>query len=713
MQSNATKGLVTGTCTKVLGESTYLYSVTFYDIKGRVIQVQSTNIAGGTDVVTTQYNFTGSPLLSITRHEKPGASEQILTVATYMTYDDLGRLATISKQLNGTVNGQNINTPEQVIVSNRYNAMGELVTKRLHRTNQSFVPVSADPAVGQPGVVYGSEIVSNQYNSAQHTYIAKKRVRLTAGFRPSSGNKFKGRIGYSQQDAEAYNDAMQSAVFFQSVDYRYNIRGWLAAINNADLNSAAPGAPDLFGMELAYHQDIGIGTASPQFNGNISAIKWSTNQGLGTGTTPSELGYKFTYDALNRLTAADHLQRTTAWVASGSFHENNLTYDLNGNIKTLNRKGANASNMDQLAYTYDPSSPNQLQKVDDNGLGGEGFKDGNSIGNDYSYDANGNMYVDKNKSITNIRYNHLNLPDTVEKNTGEYIKYLYDASGRKLSQQVFNASNALQKRTDYIGDVFYENDTLKFVNHEEGRIVMTGVAPDYQYHLKDHLGNARLTFSTQAETTSETASFEAAYINVEQGQFVRYANARRVQSHLVDRTNGAAPSTTPGYAQRLNGGTNEKYGLAKSISVMPGDKIRAEVYAKYVDPQSSNWTAALQALMSQVAGGANGTTVIDGGSYAAATSSFPFATQAVQNTAGRRLLQGAFWVNQYRLCTFLLGKIRKFLEPSKQYHHSNYRQLYHKSKWTGRRSTFLSCRCPDDHLYLRSAYRHHFSHRRQ
>jgi hypothetical protein len=55
---------------------------------------------------------------------------------------------------------------------------------------------------------------------------------------------------------------------------------------------------------------------------------------------------------------------------------------------------------------------------------------------------------------------------------------------------------------------------------------------------------------------------------------------------------------------------NEKYGLARSISVMPGDVINAEVYAKYVDPNSGNWNAAPGV-------------VIDGANYAASTSTFP------------------------------------------------------------------------------------------
>jgi|GEM_PF-1677256 len=67
---------------------------------------------------------------------------------------------------------------------------------------------------------------------------------------------------------------------------------------------------------------------------------------------------------------------------------------------------------------------------------------------------------------------------------------------------------------------------------------------------------------------------------------------------------------------------------------MPGDVISAEVYAKYIDPVSSNWTSALNTLLSQIAAGtAPAGTVVDGASYSGSTASFPFPTAAAANTA--------------------------------------------------------------------------------
>ena len=85
--------------------------------------------------------------------------------------------------------------------------------------------------------------------------------------------------------------------------------------------------------------------------------------------------------------------------------EKSYRYDQNGNIQTLTRKNATGGNMDILAYTY---SGNQLSKVDDTGDKTKGFIDGANTGNDYSYDVNGNMVTDQNKSLTAgnaIQYN--------------------------------------------------------------------------------------------------------------------------------------------------------------------------------------------------------------------------------------------------------------------------------------------------------------------
>jgi RHS repeat-associated protein len=143
--------------------------------------------------------------------------------------------------------------------------------------------------------------------------------------------------------------------------------------------------------------------------------------------------------------------------------------------------------------------------------------------------------------------------------------------------------------------------------------------PEYQYNLKDHLGNVRVTFTTKQDIEAKTATFEAANASAERPDFLRYSNARRIQAAIFDHTNGSST----GFSQRLSGSANEKYGIGRSISVMPGDVIDMEVYAKYVDSNTANWTSALTTLMGQISSGSS-SVVFDEAGYPSSTSSFPY-----------------------------------------------------------------------------------------
>ena len=205
--------------------------------------------------------------------------------------------------------------------------------------------------------------------------------------------------------------------FIQSVDYRYNIRGWLTRINDASLSD---GEGDYFGMELAYENGLSGTGNMPLYNGNISAVKW------GSAVSAVQSSYAYSYDAMNRLTGADYRQGGNN---TSHFDVNIPRYDLNGNILSLQRFANTAQALDELDYSY---NGNRLLAVTDNGNITEGFRDGNTSGNDYTYDSNGNMTADANKDITGIAYNHLNLPKAITFTGSRSITYTYDAAGIKL-----------------------------------------------------------------------------------------------------------------------------------------------------------------------------------------------------------------------------------------------------------------------------------------
>ena len=72
---------------------------------------------------------------------------------------------------------------------------------------------------------------------------------------------------------------------------------------------------------------------------------------------------------------------------------------------------------------------NRLISVYDDTNNAEGFNQNNIANNTvmYTYDRNGNMISDLSKGITEIIYNHLNLPTSITFNNGGKIEYIYTA----------------------------------------------------------------------------------------------------------------------------------------------------------------------------------------------------------------------------------------------------------------------------------------------
>jgi hypothetical protein len=137
VQSGLTKGLVTGKWDK-----SGLVSVSYYNDKGRVIQTKSNNIANSSEYINTQYSFDGRVVRTFHRHGKDDVNAQIYYVVNKYDYDDLGRLFTVKKDLYGTINNQNFNIVDKVVLQNGYNLLGQLKTKKLgNDPNNSSLPL--------------------------------------------------------------------------------------------------------------------------------------------------------------------------------------------------------------------------------------------------------------------------------------------------------------------------------------------------------------------------------------------------------------------------------------------------------------------------------------------------------------------------------------------------------------------------------------------
>lgn len=140
--TTAVKGLPTWGMVKVLdgaATATYLYTVTTYDDKGRIIQIQSKNSSGGVDVNTQQYDFSSKVIRTHQSHEKAGTNAATYLVVTKPAYDHAGRLLTLKKKISsGSYTGQ-----EKTTITNTYNELGQLSTKGLGINNGSTTPLES------------------------------------------------------------------------------------------------------------------------------------------------------------------------------------------------------------------------------------------------------------------------------------------------------------------------------------------------------------------------------------------------------------------------------------------------------------------------------------------------------------------------------------------------------------------------------------------
>jgi RHS repeat-associated protein len=531
VQSAAIKGMTTGNRVKVLGTAnTYLYSVPFYDDKSRVIQTQATNASGGIDISTMQYTWLGQPLVMVQKQQKAGINAQTIIVVTQLNYDEQGRLTKTEKKIGSSL------------------------------INNGAMPASF------------TTTVQNEYDNQGQ--LKKKGLGSAAAGGTNGG------------------------LPLESLTYDYNIRGWMLGANRDYVKAPAGTAGNWFGFELAYDKTSNIvpgqNYAAPQYNGNIGGSTW---RAAGDG---EKRKYDFSYDAANRLTGADFNQLSgNAFnkTAGIDYSVSNLGFDANGNILTMSQKGWSPSGMtstliDRLKYSYQPNSNKLISLYDtannnSSRLGDFKFDAATKTSTDYSYDVNGNMVADNNKKISSIAYNYLNLPQTITVTNKGSIEYVYDAGGNKL-KKIVHETGKPDKTTEYMAGFVYENDVLQFTGHEEGRIRFakqyyvngdSAYTWQYDYFLKDHLGNIRTVLTEQTDTAKYMATFETGARTTETALFDNIAQTAYPIASILNPAYPADGTTDPNkYTSRLVG-NGKKTGATIGLKVMAGDKVDVAVKA--------------------------------------------------------------------------------------------------------------------------------------
>jgi len=548
-------GAVTWTQTKILGSANFLYSINLYDDKGRVVQVKSKNQTGGVDIITSQYSFAGQTLTVVQKQEKGGANPQTTVVVTKLNYDDLGRVTKNEKRISNSLVNSGSMSAIKTVSQSEYDALGQLKKKQL---------------------------------------------------------------------APAYN----SNAGLETENFEYNIRGWMLGMNRdyaRDVNST-----NYFGFDLGYDKAnnnlIGGQTyVNPQYNGNIEGIVWKSK---GDG---EKRKYDFAYDAANRLLKADFTQYTSSVFSTTAGIDFSMkmgdginvatAYDDNGNILKMQQWGLKINSspqIDNLTYQYQSNS-NKLARVTDlialdNKLGD--FKDGTNVGtDDYSYNSSGSLQLDNNKAISAISYNHLNLPATISVTGKGSISYIYDAAGNKLQKQTVDNTVTPSKTTTtiYLGGSVFQDDVLQFVAQEEGRIrfkPLVGATPanlQYDYFIKDHLGNVRMVLTEEQEVNAyPPASMETGTAATEEALYTDLQTTRTAKPAGYPADTYTNPND---YVARVKAAIGSKsIGPSITLRVMAGDKFNLRVNSWYktngvsLQPAQDLYSDLLASLVTAVGG---------------------------------------------------------------------------------------------------------------
>lgn len=418
--------------------------------------------------------------------------------------------------------------------------------------------------------------------------------------------------------------------------YDFNIRGWLKGINRPYAD--ATGGTAWWGMDISYDW----GYDSTDLNGNISGIRWRS------GGNGEQRSYGYYYDRANRLLYADFNQLfSSGWGKSDATNGASLNidfsswmgdgrnyasaYDENGNILRMSQKGLTVNTsliIDSLNYDYGSTNPaNQLQGVADSVSGNDhlgDFADGHRGSGDYAYDANGNLWEDKNKGINWVTYDHLNLPYQVSVtpstgSTGTVI-YIYDATGAKLEKRVHekpdSADGNIDKytTTDYVGGFVYENNVLQFFNHAEGRVrTFTNASGqvrldtlEYDYFLKDHLGDTRMVLTDEKRIDAYPwASMEVGDSAIEN---MFYANLDATRVPLPSGYPADSSTNPNAYVAAVGGIGYPSVGPSITLKVMSQDVLTLGVSSWYKQSNGniySYWPLPYANLASALSAGLN------------------------------------------------------------------------------------------------------------
>ncbi|MFY7936309.1 MAG: DUF6443 domain-containing protein [Flavobacterium sp.] len=449
---NAT-GLQTGIRKRYTQNRKLLTEAFYHDSKNRVTEIQKENILNKVERVENTYRFLGSLSNSTVFYSGQTPSQGSLQYSNSYFYDDVERKTKNTLYVFAITPAVSLNSAVDYL----YNEIGQLSTKKIQPNRQYSIAVMGKDTINRPPAL--SEVNTQD--------IANKAVIISPGFSAVAYDSTLDIIDtYLAEIDTTHSNGLTDAM--QIINYGYHIRGQQNCINCYSKQVRIGNKEnDLFSMKLDFEND------KRYYDGNISKQTWRNP------LTSKNQVYKHFYDGVSRLTKSAY----SGGLSGSNYSLDTVRYSLNGNILQLKRH-----TIDNLSYNY---NGNQLLSVGDGGTI-DGFKDGNTVGNDYGYWADGSLKFDKNKGIDSIVYHsYLRKVSRVKFANGSSINFYYDGAGTLLKRKLSNGDEWI-----YRDNLLIKNDNIYQITHDEGRIIYDSTALKWvlEYDYRDHQGNLRLSF---------------------------------------------------------------------------------------------------------------------------------------------------------------------------------------------------------------------------
>lgn len=442
--SQSTQSLPTASFVKNIENDAWTKNYTFYDRKGRAIGSHSINHLGGYTRTESELDFAGIPQKTFTFHKRKN-TDVILQINERFVYNLHNRA--LEKHYHEVVG----KTPEELLMENSYNDIGQLTKKKVGNNIQEMEYLynirGWMTKINNPDVI-GSKLFAYEikYNN------------------PAPGSPVLGRFNGNISEVDwVFKDIPKKR-------YSYQYDGLNRLLNGIYSDPDAGVSANINGESIEY-----------DFNGNITRLYRNTKHGK--SYTPVQIdNLTYTYENgngnSNRLkTITDSSNNSLGYSGTGQ----TIEYDVNGNMTVMPDKGI----LQPIAYNF-------------LNLSTEIKQNGNTTNNLYRADGvklkkTYNLVNQQGSKIINTEY--LDGFQYSTPNIEPIRRALEETDDATLSAKTAGNEEAflpLEDRLVAPGNPEEVAMILSFFPTSEGYYDYENFRYIYQY--KDHLGNVRVSF---------------------------------------------------------------------------------------------------------------------------------------------------------------------------------------------------------------------------